>query len=96
MTFQDSLRQSQNAVMQTLLDRHAEYGDSYKRIEEYLRLIWPDGIPPEMYGTAHRFMEDFQIKRRIAADPAKRDSRIDRVGWALLDLIEFDEREGEA
>ena len=91
MTFPDTLRQSQNAVMQTLLDRNAQYGDSYKMSAAVLRFIFPDGIKPEMYGVAHKMMETFQIFRRIANKPQKRDAFVDWAGWAVLALMEFDE-----
>lgn len=61
------------------------YGDSVGKCGDYLRLLYPDGIPPEKYGDALLLARDFDKNMRIANDKHAfgENPYIDKAGYAL-------------
>ena len=61
------------------------YGDSVGKCGDYLRLLYPTGIPPEKYGDALLLARDFDKNMRIANDKHAfgENPYIDKAGYAL-------------
>lgn len=73
----------------TLVDeKNKAYGDSFAKTGEFLRLLYPDGIPPEKYGDALCLVRMWDKMKRIATDKdALGESPYrDIAGYALLGI----------
>lgn len=44
------------------------YGDSFRVSTDFLRLLWPDGVPPEQYGDMLAIIRMFDKMKRIASN----------------------------
>ena len=68
--------------------KNAAYGDSFAVSGEFLRTLFPDGVPPEKYGDMLAFVRIFDKMKRIATDEGAfgEDPRADIVGYGLLML----------
>jgi hypothetical protein len=64
------------------------YGDSFGQSEQFLRLLWPDGIPVSSYGDVLTIARIWDKLKRIATDQdAYGESPYgDIVGYGLLGL----------
>lgn len=43
------------------------YGDSFRRSSDFLKLLWPDGVPPEQYADMLAIIRIFDKLMRIAS-----------------------------
>lgn len=66
--------------------KNAAYGNSFDVSGDFLRLLWPDGIPPESYGDMLQLIRMFDKFKRIASRAPGEDPHADLVGYALLGL----------
>jgi len=69
-------------------EKNKAYGDSFAKTGEFLRLLYPDGIPPKKYGDALCLVRMWDKMKRIATD---RDALgecpyRDIAGYALLGI----------
>ena len=69
-------------------EKNKAYGDSFAKTGEFLRLLYPDGIPPEKYGDALCLVRIWDKMKRIATDKdALGESPYrDIAGYALLGI----------
>lgn len=69
-------------------EKNRAYGDSFAKTGDFLRLLYPNGIPPEKYGDALCIVRIFDKLKRIATDKdALGESPYrDIAGYALLGL----------
>ena len=63
--------------------KNAQYGNSFARSGEFLRLLYPNGIAPEQYGDALLLVRVFDKQMRIA-NGHHEDSWADIVGYGIL------------
>lgn len=64
------------------------YGNSFDVCGEFLKLLWPNGCPPEQFGDMLAMARMFDKMKRIATDPTafQEDPWSDLVGYSLLGL----------
>ena len=69
-------------------EKNKAYGDSFAKTGEFLRLLYPNGIPPEKYGDALCLVRIWDKMKRIATDKdALGESPYrDIAGYALLGI----------
>lgn len=69
-------------------EKNRAYGDSFAKTGDFLRLLYPNGIPPEKYNDALCIVRIFDKLKRIATDKdALGESPYrDIAGYALLGL----------
>ena len=71
-----------------LVERKQEaYGDSFSKSGEVMRILWPNGIPPERMGEALAMVRVIDKLFRIAthaSDPMGEDPWQDVAGYAVL------------
>ena len=67
-------------------EKNEAYGDSFATSGEFLKLLWPDGIPPEDYGDALALVRIFDKCKRIATrkDAFGESPYRDIAGYGLL------------
>lgn len=77
-----------NEVGQLVDEKNAVYGDSFSKVGDYLRLLYPRGIQPEQYIDALALVRDFDKSMRIATnkDAFGESPWRDKAGYALLGL----------
>lgn len=71
----------------TIVDnKNKAYGDSFSQAGTFLKLLFPDGIPPEKYGDMLTIVRIFDKLKRIATDKGAfdEDPFSDIVGYGLL------------
>ena len=68
--------------------KNAAYGNSFDQAGEFLRLLYPNGIPPESYGDMLCVVRIFDKLKRIATkkDAFGESPYGDIVGYGLLGL----------
>lgn len=76
-------------------EKNLAYGDSFAKCGDFLRLLWPDGVPPAQYGDMLALVRMFDKMMRIAHDETAFDEepKRDMLGYALLMLAEAVEKE---
>lgn len=69
--------------------KNVSYGNSFNVSGEFLRLLWPQGVPVESYSDMLSFIRTFDKMKRLATEPNAfgEDARQDMVGYALLNLV---------
>ncbi|MEE8583798.1 MAG: hypothetical protein V3T83_02995, partial [Acidobacteriota bacterium] len=70
-----------------LREKSRAYGDSFGASGEFLRILWPDGIPPESYPDVLAIVRIFDKLKRAAAGHRGafgEDPFDDIAGYALL------------
>ena len=74
-------------------EKNANYGNSFSESGEFLKLLYPNGIPPESYGDMLCVVRIFDKLKRIATkkDAFGESPYSDIVGYGLLGL-DRDER----
>lgn len=62
------------------------YGSSFLRCDEFLAILWPDGVPRSAYGTMIILVRMFDKMMRIATAPDafNEDAESDLAGYAML------------
>lgn len=75
-------------------EKNAAYGNSFEQAGDFLRLLYPDGIPPEKYGDMLCVVRIFDKLKRIATKKGafSESPYQDIVGYGLLG-VERDLRE---
>lgn len=68
--------------------KQAAYGNSFGVAGDFLRLLWPNGVPVESYADMLCIVRMFDKFKRIATDPTAlgEDPYADLVGYSLLNL----------
>lgn len=81
-----------NEVGALVDEKNANYGNSFDQAGEFLRLLYPEGIPPEKYGDMLCVVRIFDKLKRIATkkDAFGESPYKDIVGYGILGL----ERDG--
>lgn len=67
-------------------EKNAAYGDSFAQAGKFLRLLWPEGVPPESYDDMLTVVRIFDKLKRVATGPTAfgEDPRRDVLGYAIL------------
>lgn len=79
-------------VAATLEDKAMAYGNSFQQTGEFIKLLYPSGIPVEAYDDALTMVRMYDKMKRIAnnpgrADPGGEDPFHDIAGYAVLAKI---------
>ena len=76
-------------------EKNEVYGDSVGQSGEFLKLLWPDGIPVESYGDALTLVRIFDKCKRIATrkDAFGESPYQDIAGYGLLGLMKDQKEE---
>lgn len=83
------------AVVGALVDaKNDAYGDSFSKTAQFLRVLYPDGIPVESYADVGLLVRVFDKLVRIATnnDPFGESPWRDIAGYAILGEREHEER----
>lgn len=74
-------------------EKNVAYGNSFEQAGDFLRLLYPDGIPPEKYGDMLCVVRIFDKLKRIATNKGafSESPYQDIVGYGLLG-VEKDNR----
>lgn len=72
-----------------LNEKAKAYGDSYKTGGDFVRLLYPNGVPVEAYDDLLTMVRMFDKMKRVAnnpgqADPGGEDPFQDVAGYAIL------------
>lgn len=69
-------------------DKNTAYGDSFMKGGEFLKLLWPKGVPVEAYDDLLAFIRLFDKMMRIATQAGAfgEDPHGDMHGYTLLNL----------
>jgi hypothetical protein len=67
-------------------EKNAAYGSSFAKAGDFLRLLYPDGIPPEKYQDALLLVRIFDKQMRIATakDALGESPYRDIAGYGIL------------
>lgn len=70
-------------------EKNESYNNSYSRTDEFLKLIFPDGIPVEKYSMIAPIVRWWDKTNRMISKPNAygESPRIDMVGYAILDAV---------
>lgn len=92
MTYEDLAREIGRLTDQ----KNKAYGESHGITDHFFRLLYPNGIPVEAYGTVTTLARIFDKLSRIATDPTafNEDPWADLAGYALLGLKRAREQKG--
>jgi hypothetical protein len=75
----------------TYRQRNAVYGDNYKRVAPIIKILWPNGVPPELVVTDQWHLFELmivKITRFAISDLTHQDSIHDTsVYGAMIDAI---------
>jgi hypothetical protein len=69
--------------------KNAAYGDSFAKCGEFLRLLWPEGIPVSQYGDALCMCRIFDKQMRVATrkDAFGESPYRDIAGYGILGMV---------
>lgn len=72
-------------------EKNRQYGDSFKECEQFIRLLYPNGVQPEAYGDLLCIVRMWDKLKRIgtaagSSDPGNEEPYKDLAGYALLGL----------
>jgi len=67
-------------------EKNKAYGSAVEKTEQFLRLLYPEGIRPEQYRNALALVRDFDKSVRISTnnDPFGEDPWADKAGYGIL------------
>lgn len=67
-------------------EKNAAYGNSFEVSSEFLKTLWPEGVPPESFPYMLTFVRIFDKMKRIATAPDAfgEDPVKDILGYAIL------------
>lgn len=79
-------------------EKNTAYGNSFGEVGEFLRILYPNGIPPEAYTDALCIVRIFDKLKRIATnkDAFGESPYQDIVGYALLGTQKDNEARSQA
>jgi len=67
--------------------KQGQYGDSFSKADEFLRILYPDGIKPDQYKDLLTLTRIFDKLMRVAnGNQGDEDAFKDIAGYALLAL----------
>ena len=89
IAFEEALKNTLEDISSMLKEKNAKYGDSYDKTEQFLRLLRPNGCPPEKYAELIFEVRAFDKMMRAATNLIGDDEDPDRdlAGYAALKLI---------
>lgn len=92
----DRFKKIANQIGELVTSKNQAYGDSFKKTGDFLKILYPDGIPPESYIDALCVVRVFDKLMRIATDKdALGESPYgDIAGYAILGIDIHNERKG--
>ena len=66
--------------------KNVAYGDSFHKCDQYLKLLYPDGVKPDQYKDMLGLVRDFDKSMRIATnkDALGENPWSDKAGYAIL------------
>lgn len=68
--------------------KQKQYGNSFNKAGEYLKLLYPEGVKPEQYTEMLALVRDFDKSMRIAnGNQGNEDAWSDKAGYALLAVV---------
>jgi len=69
--------------------KNAAYGDSFGQCEQFVKLLWPDGVKPEQYTDMLAVVRIFDKLKRIATnkDALGESPYRDIAGYAILGAV---------
>ena len=74
--------------------KQKQYGNSFGKASEFLKILYPNGIALEQYNDMLALIRDFDKSMRIAnGNLGEEDAWRDKVGYALLSVIRNKEQE---
>lgn len=75
-------------IADTVCKKNQAYGDSFAQCETFLRLLYPNGVPPDQFGRMLTLVRQWDKIKRFATnnDPEGEDPQADMVGYSLLHL----------
>ena len=85
-TRSESLRRIALQLAELLPQKNRAYGSSFEKCGPFLRLLYPDGLPPEKYEDALLLVRIFDKQMRIATskDAFGESPYLDLAGYAIL------------
>ena len=74
--------------------KQKQYGNSFGKASEFLKILYPNGITLEQYNDMLALVRDFDKSMRIAnGNQGEEDAWQDKLGYALLSVIRNKEQE---
>lgn len=95
---QGKYEQIATAVGKLVDEKNKAYGNSFMKAGDFLKILYPDGIPPDKYIDVLVLTRLFDKLMRIATknDPFGEDPFEDIVGYALLGMSNRKQEKEEA
>lgn len=86
-----------NRIGQLVDEKNAAYGNSFGEAEDFLKILYPDGVPPEKYADMLCVVRIFDKLKRIATkkDAFGESPYGDIAGYALLGLEKAEREQSE-
>lgn len=83
-------------IGQTLQVKNMQYGDSFSKAPEILKILFPNGVQPEMYDDLLTIVRMLDKLNRISAGKGEtEDPYKDLAGYAILAQVLHEERKEE-
>jgi hypothetical protein len=78
-------------------EKNKAYGNSFAKTEEFLKILYPEGIKPDQYKDLGLIFRIFDKMMRIASNKSAfgENPYQDIVGYGLLGMNEYDQRQDE-
>ena len=85
-------------VGQLVDEKNTAYGNSFNVAEDFIKLLWPNGVPPDAFNDMLCVVRIFDKLKRIATNKAYggESPYRDIAGYALLGLMKDKVRDGSA
>ena len=99
MTSSNKYRDLGTSIGELVSTKNQAYGDSFAVAGEFLKILWPDGVPVDSYGDMLCIIRIFDKLKRIATDKTWNNESPykDITGYGLLglakDLEEYESRQ---
>ena len=75
-------------IAKLVSEKQKQYGNSFNKAGEYLRLLYPDGIQLDQYDDMLGLIRDFDKSMRIVhGNQGNEDAWSDKLGYALLAVV---------
>ena len=93
----EQLKQAADEIGQLLAEKNKAYGDAALTSSEALRLLYPDGIPPEAYTDVLLLTRVWDKMKRIATQKGAFEESPwqDIAGYGLLGVVKDEQQERE-
>jgi hypothetical protein len=80
------LSQAIDVLKETLLQKRESYGNAFNNAPSILKMLYPDGIPPEAYSDVLTIIRISDKLHRIANFADTEDPWKDIAGYAVLEI----------